>query len=149
MSEADAYDFMLTQNEIQSCVDSVNGQVKEEARQAKCEFASLFFPLYFPLPLSLPTPFSPLLCLPLLFSVLFHSRDPILIISFSFLITIVSECVSLINSAVTKGSMTALLNSLQQERAELKDVIPQNLRWYNDILSRTRAGNGEVHFIVM
>ena len=63
MSEADAYDFMLTQNEIQSCVDSVNGQVKEEARQAKCEFYSLFFPLYFPLPFSLS------LLLPLLSSV--------------------------------------------------------------------------------
>ena len=56
---------------------------------------------------------------------------------------------SLVNSAVAKGSMTALLNSLQQEGAELKDVIPQNLRWYNDILSRTRAGNGEVRVIVM
>jgi hypothetical protein len=66
------------------------------------------------------------------------------------------ECVSTINEAVTKGSMTSLLHALQSSDANLQDVTPQNLRWYLDILSRTKAGNGEVseghvidHVIVM
>ena len=40
--------------------------------------------------------------------------------------------------------MTSLLHALQSEEAQLKEVLTQNLRWYYDILSKTKAGNGEV-----
>ena len=144
MTEADAYDFLLTQSEIQSCVQSVNVEVKEEARQAKRELHPLLSPS---LPLSLPPslPLSPFIFSfpssfpPLSLALFFHSFSYKLILFLSE-----TECVLLINAAVTKGSMTALLNSLQDEGAGIRDVTPQNLRWYHDILSKTRAGNGEV-----
>ena len=37
IEEADAYDYMLTQTEIQDCVARVNTQVKREVAEAKCE----------------------------------------------------------------------------------------------------------------
>lgn len=40
MEQADAYDFMLTQSEIQECVGQVNVQVKREIAEAKCMLLS-------------------------------------------------------------------------------------------------------------
>ena len=38
IEQADAYDYMLTQTEIQGCVGQVNTQVKREIAEAKCTY---------------------------------------------------------------------------------------------------------------
>ena len=40
VSEADAYDYMLTKSEIQDCILEVNTQVEKEIEEAKCKFNS-------------------------------------------------------------------------------------------------------------
>ncbi len=37
VSESDAYDFMLTQSEIQACITDINTEIQNEIKQAKCE----------------------------------------------------------------------------------------------------------------
>ena len=38
ISKSDAYDFMLTQGEIQECISGINTEVEQEIAEAKCEF---------------------------------------------------------------------------------------------------------------
>lgn len=90
ITDADAYDIMLTQTEIQSCVDQVNSDVKREIAEAKKQ-----------------------------------------------------EAVQSINQAVDSGKLSNLLNSLQSEDVNLSEVIPKNLKWYSDILSKTKKHNTE------
>ena len=59
----------------------------------------------------------------------------------------VQEAVLSINQAVDSGKLSNLLNSLQSEDVNLSEVIPKNLKWYSDILSKTKKHNTEVlHF---
>ena len=60
----------------------------------------------------------------------------------------VREAVSTINSCVVTGNKTELLRALRSEEAQLKGVIPENVHWYSDILSKTRKDAEEVSSIV-
>lgn len=39
IEKSDAYDFMLTQSEIQSCLSDVNTEIEKETAKAKCMFS--------------------------------------------------------------------------------------------------------------
>ena len=56
----------------------------------------------------------------------------------------VREAVSTINACVDTGNKTKLLRALQSEEAQLKGVIPENMQWYSDILSKTKKDGEEV-----
>ena len=56
----------------------------------------------------------------------------------------VREAVCTINACVDTGNKTQLLRALQSEEAQLKGVIPENIQWYSDILSKTKKDTEEV-----
>lgn len=57
---------------------------------------------------------------------------------------IVEAAIQAINTAIDGGSMTSLLRALQSEDSHLNEVDPQNVRWYQDILDKTKKDHGEV-----
>ena len=49
-----------------------------------------------------------------------------------------------VNTAIESGSLGSLLRALQSEDANLRDVVPQNMQWYMDVLSRAVKDKEEV-----
>ena len=54
------------------------------------------------------------------------------------------EAVVAINAASEGGKLSELLRALQNDHAHLSDINPQNIRWYSEVLNRTRKQNAEV-----
>ena len=55
----------------------------------------------------------------------------------------VRSAVQSVNSAIQSGNRTSLLRSLQSEDAHFTDILPQNLQWYLDILSKAARDKAE------
>lgn len=60
--------------------------------------------------------------------------------------SIVHQALSAINVASDGGKLSELLRALQNEDAKLQDINPQNVRWYSEVLTKTRKQNLEVHY---
>ena len=60
----------------------------------------------------------------------------------------VKEAVCAINASVDTGNKTELLRALRSEEAQLKGVIPENIQWYSDILSKTKKDAEEVSEVI-
>ena len=60
------------------------------------------------------------------------------------MLLIVQEAVQAINTASDTGKLSELLRALQNEEAKLVEVNPQNVRWYSEVLDKTRKQNVEV-----
>ena len=56
----------------------------------------------------------------------------------------VQEAVANINQAIQSGSLGSLLRSLQTEDARLNNVVPENMQWYMDVLSKAMKDKAEV-----
>ena len=47
------------------------------------------------------------------------------------------------NDAISSGSRTTLLRALQMEGGKFKDVKPENMQWYMDILAKAMSDKAE------
>ena len=47
------------------------------------------------------------------------------------------------NEAISSGSRTSLLRALQMEGGKFKDLKPENMQWYMDILSKAMSDKAE------
>ena len=56
----------------------------------------------------------------------------------------VNAAVSDVNAAIGSGGLTGLLRALQAGDAHLSDVVPENLQWYMDMLSKAVEDKAEV-----
>ena len=55
----------------------------------------------------------------------------------------VREVVGSVNEAISSGSRTSLLRALQLDGGRFKNVKPENMQWYMDILSKAVTDKAE------
>ena len=60
------------------------------------------------------------------------------------ILLIVQEAIQCINVASDSGKLSDLLRALQSEDANIGELNPQNIRWYSEVLNKTRKQNIEV-----
>ena len=56
----------------------------------------------------------------------------------------VHKAVGDVNEAIQSGSLTRLLQALQVEDSRLTGVMPENVQWYMDVLSKAIKDKAEV-----
>ena len=56
----------------------------------------------------------------------------------------VRTAVSNVNQAIESGSLGALLRALETEDVRLNNVVPENMQWYMDVLSKAMKDKAEV-----
>ncbi len=68
-----------------------------------------------------------------------------LYICYYLCLLLVQDAVKNINMASDTGKLSDLLRALQSDDANLEELNPQNLRWYLEVLNKTRKQNMEVY----